>query len=89
MIGQANSKIANEYRAKKIPGTKSRIDTARHTIEGINFETHERFNSLKEEFGVKNNNQMINLMINFCRGNINAVNEFKTKEGRISVVSTP
>lgn len=70
IINNANSKVADGYKLKRIPNIRSRMGEFEHDIGEIGFEVREMFDSIKENLGAKNNNEAVKIMLELCVRNI-------------------
>lgn len=67
IINKINITLPITERIKEIPDVRARMSGLQHTIEGVSHETRETFDFLKDEIGIRGNDELLKLIIEFAR----------------------
>lgn len=77
IINGANNKVAVEYKLDRIPNIRSRMGEFEHEIGEVGFDVKEMFDALKTDIGVKNNNEAMKIMLEYCIKNPDQIRKIK------------
>ncbi len=77
IINAANSKVEDAYKLERIPNIRSRMGEYEHEIGEIGFEVKEMFEALKNDIGVKNNNELMQIMLELSIKNPEDIRKIK------------
>lgn len=77
IINEANSKVEEPYKLKRIPNIRSRMGEFEHEIGEVGFEVRDIFDSLKKDIGAKNNNELMKIMLELCIKNPEDIRKIK------------
>lgn len=77
IINGANNKIEEEYKLERIPNIRSRMGDFEHEIGQIGFEVRNMFDTLKNDIGAKNNNEVMKVMLELSIRNANDLRKIK------------
>lgn len=77
LINEANSKVQDPYKLQRIPNIRSRMGEFEHEIGEVGFEVKDTFDSLKKDIGVKNNNELMKIMLEMCIRNPEDIRKIK------------
>ncbi len=66
IINAANNQVEQQYKLDRIPNIRSRMGEFEHEIGEVGFEVKQIFDAFKEDIGVKNNNELMAIMLEMC-----------------------
>ena len=95
IINKANINVSESYKLVRIPGIRARMGELEHDIGNISHETRNMFDGIKEDIGIKNNDQAMKIMMEYCIRNPNDLRKIKEEienkekiENEISIVKS-
>lgn len=77
IINRVNNEVEEGYRIVHIPGIRSRMNLFQHEIGNVGYDVREAFDKLKNEIGMKSNNDLMTAMINFCSNHRSEVEKIR------------
>lgn len=77
VINKANNRVGEQFKLDNIPNVRNRMNRYEHDISEIEHEVRSMFNSLKEDIGAKNNNDLMRIMIEWCVRNPDGIKKLK------------
>lgn len=96
IINNANNKVADTYKLNRIPNIRSRIGSFEHEIGEVGFEARDMFDTFKNDIGAKNNNDVMNIMLELCIRHVEEVRKIKEEidakaesEKNMEITATP
>lgn len=77
LINKANNKVGDQFKLDSIPNIRKRMSMYEHEISEIGHDVRTMFDSLKEDIGAKNNNDIMKVMLEWCIRNPDGVKKLK------------
>lgn len=73
LINKVNIEVDNFYKLDCIPGVRQKMGEYEHTIEDIDYEVRNMFDQIKKDMNIKNNNDAIRTILEFCVRDIDSL----------------
>ncbi len=77
LINKANAIVEIRYRLESIPGVRNRMGEFEHEIGEVSYDIRDMFNTFKNDIGIKNNNQAMKVMLEYCIRHVGEVRQLK------------
>lgn len=77
LINAANMKVGENHKLKSIPNIRNRMGEYEHDIGEISHEIRDMFDQFKKDLGLKNNNQTMKIVLEWCIKNQEDVRKIK------------
>ena len=77
LINKANANVSEGCKLVRIPGIRSRMGELEHDIGNISHEVRSMFDDIKADIGIKNNDQAMKIMMEYCVRNPNDLRQIK------------
>lgn len=77
IINRANNQVGDQHKLDHIPNIRKRMDQYEHDIGNVEYDVRNTFDEIKNNIGLKNNNQAMKVILELCVRNMENMRKIK------------